>query len=92
MTFPAGYYNAVKVEIGEAKGQNWWCVMFPPLCMINATSGALTNDSKELLRKSMNDEDYQLITSSDKSSEDIKIKFKIVEWMQDLKIDLGKIF
>ena len=29
---PAGYYDAVRVEIGEGKGKNWWCVLFPPLC------------------------------------------------------------
>jgi stage II sporulation protein R len=31
--FPAGRYDAVRLEIGEAKGQNWWCVMFPPMCL-----------------------------------------------------------
>ncbi|MBR5265056.1 MAG: stage II sporulation protein R, partial [Clostridia bacterium] len=29
---PAGYYDAVRVEIGEGRGKNWWCVLFPPLC------------------------------------------------------------
>ncbi len=33
VTLPAGRYDAVRVEIGEAKGQNWWCVMFPPMCI-----------------------------------------------------------
>lgn len=33
VTLPAGYYNAVKVIIGEGKGKNWWCVMFPPMCL-----------------------------------------------------------
>jgi stage II sporulation protein R len=31
--FPAGRYDAVRLEIGAAKGQNWWCVMFPPMCL-----------------------------------------------------------
>lgn len=34
--FPAGEYDAVRVTLGEAKGQNWWCVMFPPICFIDA--------------------------------------------------------
>lgn len=32
-TLPAGHYNAVRVSIGDAKGKNWWCVLFPPLCI-----------------------------------------------------------
>lgn len=43
-TLPAGYYDAIRIEIGEAKGHNWWCVMFPPLCIGTAT------DSEELRR------------------------------------------
>ena len=38
ISFPSGYYDALKIEIGEAKGQNWWCVMFPPLCFVDVTS------------------------------------------------------
>ena len=35
--YPAGKYDALKIELGEAKGQNWWCVMFPPLCLLDIT-------------------------------------------------------
>lgn len=35
-TFPAGEYEALRVELGEAKGQNWWCVLFPPLCLVDS--------------------------------------------------------
>lgn len=34
-TLNSGYYDAVIVELGEAKGDNWWCVMYPPLCFVN---------------------------------------------------------
>ncbi|MBW5468789.1 stage II sporulation protein R [Brevibacillus formosus] len=37
--YPAGNYRAVRVQIGEAKGQNWWCVLFPPLCFIDMSNG-----------------------------------------------------
>lgn len=37
--YPAGNYQAVRVQIGEAKGQNWWCVLFPPLCFIDMSNG-----------------------------------------------------
>ncbi|MGD8190366.1 stage II sporulation protein R [Brevibacillus ginsengisoli] len=37
--YPAGNYEALRVRIGEAKGQNWWCVLFPPLCFIDMSNG-----------------------------------------------------
>ncbi|WP_134683408.1 stage II sporulation protein R [Brevibacillus migulae] len=37
--YPAGNYQALRVRIGEAKGQNWWCVLFPPLCFIDMSNG-----------------------------------------------------
>ena len=39
ISLPAGFYDALRVEIGKAKGQNWWCVMFPPLCFVDVSSG-----------------------------------------------------
>ena len=38
ISFPAGYSDALKIELGNAEGQNWWCVMFPPLCFVDVTS------------------------------------------------------
>ena len=39
MTFPAGNYEALNITIGEGAGQNWWCVLFPPLCLIDGSAG-----------------------------------------------------
>jgi len=45
--YPAGDYEALRITLGEGKGQNWWCVLFPPLCFIDAGSGdAAAKDSK----------------------------------------------
>lgn len=77
ISFPAGYYDALKVEIGEAEGQNWWCVMFPPLCFIDTTTGVVSDDSKEILQDNLSDEEYQII--SDTESTDVTLKFKIIE-------------
>ncbi|HHY52360.1 MAG TPA: stage II sporulation protein R [Clostridiales bacterium] len=41
ITLPAGYYDAVRLTIGDGKGQNWWCVMFPPMCIPAATASPL---------------------------------------------------
>lgn len=42
MTFPAGNYEALNITIGEGAGQNWWCVLFPPLCLIDGSAGEKT--------------------------------------------------
>ena len=83
ITLPPGYYDALKIEIGEAKGQNWWCVMFPPLCFVDVSSGIVPDESKEIMKDNMNDEEYSLISKSDA---EVKIKFKIVEVLQNLSI------
>lgn len=77
ITLPAGYYDALKVEIGDAEGQNWWCVMFPPLCFVDMSTGIVPNESKETIRKNLPEEEYALI--SDTSSRSINFKFKLIE-------------
>ena len=45
LALPEGYYTSLKVELGEARGQNWWCVMYPPLCLDIATESAPADDA-----------------------------------------------
>ncbi len=78
ISLPAGYYDALRVEIGEAKGQNWWCVMFPPLCFVDISSGVVPEESKEQLKNNLSDEEYSLISCN--SSSDIHFKFKLLEF------------
>lgn len=68
VTLPAGYYTAVKVIIGEGKGHNWWCVMFPPMCLPAASKECEISD---VLEK----EEVQIVEGGSK----YKFKFKIVE-------------
>lgn len=49
-TFPAGNYEALNITIGEGKGQNWWCVLFPPLCLIDSSADNATRYGKEDFR------------------------------------------
>lgn len=78
ISLPAGYYDALRVEIGEAKGRNWWCVMFPSLCFIDVSSGIVPEESKEELQNILSDEEYSII--SDNSDNGIKFKFKLIEF------------
>ena len=87
ISLPSGFYDALKVEIGEAKGQNWWCVMFPELCFVDVSNGIVPESSKEELQSSLSDENYNLISSNDS---EYKIKFKIVELFENSKIFTAK--
>ncbi|MEG6520374.1 stage II sporulation protein R [Desulfotomaculum sp. 1211_IL3151] len=50
LTLPAGDYHAVRVVIGEGKGQNWWCVLFPPLCFVDSVQTLEKNDTAQGLK------------------------------------------
>ena len=88
ISLPAGFYDALRVEIGEAAGQNWWCVMFPPLCFVDISSGIVSDESKELMKENLNEEEFALI--SDKSTSDIKFKFKLLELFDNLGLTTAK--
>ena len=87
IALPAGYYDALRVTIGEAKGKNWWCVMFPPLCFVDVSSGVVPEDSKETLEESLSDEEYELISGS---STEFEVKFKFVEFFENFKNTFAK--
>lgn len=78
ISLPAGMYDALRVEIQNASGQNWWCVMFPSLCFIDISSGIVDEDSKTLLKDNLSEEAYTVV--SDNSNSAIKFKFKILEF------------
>lgn len=78
--FPAGEYDAVKIELGEAKGKNWWCVIFPPLCFVDETKVELPDSAKNELKKELSKSEYKLAIyygSMDKMP--VKLKIKIYE-------------
>lgn len=87
IALPAGEYQALRVVIGEGVGANWWCVLFPPLCFVDATHGAIPDSVKQDLKTSLSTEEYNIITTADNSEDiPIKIKFKLVEFLQGSKI------
>lgn len=88
ISLPAGYYDALRIKVGKATGQNWWCVMFPTLCFVDLTSGIVEDDSKEVLETSLNDEEYALISTQD--SPTLNFKFKLLEMFETFNIGLAK--
>ncbi len=69
---PAGKYTSLRVIIGEGEGQNWWCVLYPPLC----TSYAIKPENDEYIDVGFTKEQFNLITGNEK---EYKIKFKLLE-------------
>lgn len=84
MTFPAGTYEALTVELGKGNGKNWWCVMFPSLCIVDGTYQVVPEKSKNQLKKVLSVEEYDSLLHS---SNRVHIKFKIAElwkrWFED---------
>ena len=67
LTFPAGTYRALCVEIGKAQGQNWWCVLFPSLCFLDETTATVPEESKKILKEKLTEEEYQALEQPDTS-------------------------
>lgn len=85
ISLPAGYYDALKIEIGEASGQNWWCVMFPPLCFVDISSGIVPDESKQIMQDNLTEEEYKLISDTD--SNNIKFKFSLIEFFKNISFN-----
>lgn len=68
ITMPGGFYDALRVKIGKAEGKNWWCVMFPSLCIYSVSK-------TETLEENLSDGEYKIISSEN----EYQYRFKIVE-------------
>ena len=65
VTFPRGNYEALRIEIGKAKGQNWWCLLFPGLCFAGTVEGEVPPPQKEKLRQVLTQEEYEAVTGKE---------------------------
>lgn len=74
--YPAGEYEAIVIEIGEAKGANWWCVLFPPLCFLDFSNGTAVSDGFDENETNDNDQDKEPLYAEEKETE---VKFFLLE-------------
>lgn len=81
LTLPAGNYTAFCIILGEGKGTNWWCVLYPPLCFIDATHGIVPDSSREDFKNILTQEEYEAILSKEITSDQIKFEFKILSFL-----------
>ena len=77
--FPAGRYVSLRVCIGAAEGQNWWCCLFPPLCLSAATAKEDNEDA--FLQVGLTKDQYGIITETGKTK--YKVRFKLLEVLED---------
>lgn len=99
VVFPSGNYQACRITLGEGEGKNWWCVLYPPLCFIDSTYAVVPDQSKDMLKTVLPEEDFSSLMADRrlnwtspapdeddnlKSAEcEVRIKFKILECLKN---------
>lgn len=81
-TLPAGQYQALRLSIGEAKGKNWWCVMFPPICVPAAEAPQEEQQSPECQSALQDIEELN-------QEPHYRLSFALVEWLEELGERVG---
>lgn len=89
ITLPQGEYEAYRILIGTSKGQNWWCVMFPPLCFVDITKGEVSyKETEKTMKQVLSKEEYEAVDNTninkDEESNKIQVKFKFIEEIKKL--------
>lgn len=79
VTFPPGTYEAFRIDIGDHAGKNWWCVLYPPLCFVDAVYGVVPDESKEQLAGVLTEEEYDAVTG-----EEYQFRFKYLTFLNEL--------
>ena len=84
LVLPAGTYRALRVDIGAAKGENFWCMLYPMMCYTMDAGAVVDSADAEKIAQALDEESYEkLFVKRDIKPGDIKVKLKILEWLQD---------
>ena len=78
---PEGVYNCINVVLGNGKGENWWCIAYPPLCFTEEVFGELSENGKLLLENRLSKESFRAIIYNG----NVNIRFKLVDEFLKLK-------
>ena len=78
MAFPAGDYEALRVQIGKSKGRNWWCVMYPSLCLVDGVYQTVPENSKDKLKQVLSTSEYQSLVDG---GEDVQFRLRFFDWL-----------
>lgn len=83
--FPAGRYEALRIEIGAAKGHNWWCVLYPSLCYTDAIHAVVPDSSKKTLSSLLGEDDYDALlspldrTKQPQQKPEVRVRFRLMD-------------
>ena len=81
MTFPPGEYEAFRVDIGDACGKNWWCVLYPPLCFVDSTYSVVPDETKNRFSEVLSSEAYNAITIDDIKDNTYEFRFRFLTFL-----------
>ncbi len=84
LVLPAGTYRALRVDIGAAKGENFWCMLYPMMCYTMDAGAVVDSEDAQKLAQALDEESYEkLFVKRDAKGDNVKVRLKILEWLQD---------
>ena len=85
LVLPAGTYRALRVDIGAAKGENFWCILYPMMCYTMDAGAVVDSEDTEKLAQALDEESYEkLFVKREAKGDNVKVRLKILEWLQDI--------
>ena len=79
-TFPPGTYRAYEIKIGQAKGKNWWCVLYPPLCFIDISHGVVDSEGEDMLKETLTTHEFDTVSHGCS----VTYRFKYLTFLNDI--------
>lgn len=82
IVLPAGVYKALRIDIGEGQGENFWCLLYPTQCYTVDSGAVISDEDGKEIKRELTDEEYEkLFIKREIKKENIKVKFKLLEWL-----------
>lgn len=85
MVFPCGTYDAVRITIGQGKGHNWWCVLYPSLCYTDSLNAVVPESSKQTLSCLLDQDDYGALLprrEKDGKKPEVHVRFRLLDLLR----------
>ena len=93
LVLPAGSYHTLRVVLGEGKGANWWCVMFPPLCFVDTKNAVAMERDQQRVRDILTEEEHETIPGLEDIGEvPVRVRFKVLELIKQSGAKLAQVF
>lgn len=85
VVLPAGNYQALRIDIGEAKGENFWCILYPMMCYTIDSGAVIDSTDEDALERELTEEEFEkLFVHQNEEKQNVKIEFKFLKWISSL--------